>query len=64
MVQVSLNMDWRMFESVTFSAFILASLILLLTPGPAVLYTVTRSIDQGRKAGLASVLGLGLGTLF
>ena len=32
-------------------------------PGPAVLYIVTRSIDQGRGAGLASVLGIHVGTL-
>jgi threonine/homoserine/homoserine lactone efflux protein len=41
--------------------FILASLALLLSPGPAVLYIVTRSIDQGRKAGLVSVLGIETG---
>jgi threonine/homoserine/homoserine lactone efflux protein len=39
----------------------LAALILLLTPGPAVLYIVTRSVEQGRRAGLASVLGVELG---
>jgi threonine/homoserine/homoserine lactone efflux protein len=43
--------------------FIPAALALLLTPGPVVLYVVTRSIDQGRKAGLVSVLGSGLGNL-
>jgi threonine/homoserine/homoserine lactone efflux protein len=36
---------------------------LLLIPGPAVLYIVTRSVAQGRKAGLASVLGIELATL-
>src|SRR5258708_11657602 len=39
----------------------LASLILLLTPGPAVLYIVARSVNQGRRAGLASALGVELG---
>ncbi len=43
--------------------FMLAALALLLTPGPAVLYIVTRSIDQGRRAGLVSVLGVHVGTL-
>ena len=42
----------------TLPLFIGAALALLLTPGPAVLYVVTRSIDQGRKAGLVSVLGI------
>lgn len=49
-------------ENVTF--FITAALILLLTPGPAVLYIVASSIAQGRKAGLASVLGVQTGGLF
>jgi threonine/homoserine/homoserine lactone efflux protein len=45
------------------SIFVVASLVLLLTPGPAVLYIVTRSIDQGRRAGLVSMLGVHVGTL-
>ncbi len=44
--------------------FMLASLILLLTPGPAVLYIVARSVDQGRGAGLVSVLSIETGNLF
>jgi threonine/homoserine/homoserine lactone efflux protein len=47
----------------TYGLFVLAALALLLIPGPAVLYIVTRSIDQGRAAGLASVLGVSTGTL-
>jgi len=43
--------------------FVVASVALLLTPGPAVLYIVTRSIEQGRVAGLVSVLGICTGTL-
>jgi len=43
--------------------FIAAALALLLTPGPAVLYIVARSLDQGRRAGLVSVLGVHAGTL-
>lgn len=48
----------------TLSVFILAALVLLVTPGPAVLYIVARSIDQGRWAGIVSTLGIGVGTLF
>src|SRR5438045_2229980 len=47
----------------TYGLFVLASLTLLVIPGPAVLYIVGRSIDQGRAAGLASVLGVTTGTL-
>ncbi len=43
--------------------FIGAAIALLLTPGPAVLYIVTRSVEQGRLAGLVSVLGICTGTL-
>jgi threonine/homoserine/homoserine lactone efflux protein len=42
--------------------FVVASVALLLTPGPAVLYIVARSVKQGRAAGLVSVLGIHLGT--
>ncbi len=44
--------------------FILASLALLLAPGPAVLYIIARSIDQGRGAGLVSVASIETGNLF
>ncbi len=43
--------------------FVAAALVLLITPGPAVLYIVARSIDQGRRAGLVSMLGVHAGTL-
>ena len=43
--------------------FVVAALALLLVPGPAVLYIVARSIHQGRRAGLVSVLGIHVGTL-
>ncbi|MCP5267936.1 MAG: LysE family translocator [Zoogloeaceae bacterium] len=46
-----------------FSAFLLASLLLAVTPGPGVLYIVTRSLVQGPRHGLASVAGVALGNL-
>jgi threonine/homoserine/homoserine lactone efflux protein len=46
-----------------FSAFVLASLVLAVTPGPGVFYIVTRSIVQGRRSGLVSVAGVALGNL-
>jgi threonine/homoserine/homoserine lactone efflux protein len=45
------------------AVFVIAALALLVVPGPAVLYVVARSIHQGRRAGLASVLGIHVGTL-
>jgi threonine/homoserine/homoserine lactone efflux protein len=47
----------------TYGLFVLAALLLLIIPGPAVLYIVSRSLDQGRAAGLASVAGVSTGTL-
>jgi len=44
-------------------AFITASLVLALTPGPAVVYIVARTLSQGRTSGLASVAGVALGNL-
>lgn len=44
-------------------AFLAASLVIAVTPGPGVFYIVTRSVTQGRPAGLASVAGVALGNL-
>jgi threonine/homoserine/homoserine lactone efflux protein len=43
--------------------FISAALVLLLIPGPAVLYIVARSLEQGRLAGFVSDLGIHTATL-
>jgi threonine/homoserine/homoserine lactone efflux protein len=43
--------------------FITAAAVLLAIPGPAVLYIVARSVDMGRKAGLASSSGIATGGL-
>jgi threonine/homoserine/homoserine lactone efflux protein len=45
------------------AVFLLASLVLAITPGPAVIYLVTRTLRQGRAAGLASIGGVALGNL-
>jgi threonine/homoserine/homoserine lactone efflux protein len=45
------------------SLFIGAALVLLLIPGPAVLYIITRSVEQGRLAGFVSDLGIHAATL-
>jgi threonine/homoserine/homoserine lactone efflux protein len=50
-------------DAPTLAVFVAAALALLLVPGPAVLYIVARSVDQGRSAGLVSVLGVHLGSL-
>jgi threonine/homoserine/homoserine lactone efflux protein len=50
-------------DSASLAVFVVAALALLVVPGPAVVYVVARSIHQGRRAGLASVLGIHVGTL-
>ena len=50
-------------DASAFLVFILASLALLIVPGPAVVYIVARSIDQGRSAGIVSALGLAAGSV-
>jgi threonine/homoserine/homoserine lactone efflux protein len=50
-------------EPSSIAIFVVAALALLVVPGPAVVYIVARSIHQGRRAGLASVLGIHVGTL-
>src|SRR5262249_50400808 len=40
-----------------------AALVVLLIPGPSVLYITTRSVTQGRTAGFASVAGTDAGAL-
>jgi threonine/homoserine/homoserine lactone efflux protein len=43
--------------------FMTAALTLNMTPGPSVMYVMSRSLGQGRTAGLVSALGLGTGSL-
>jgi len=45
-------------------AFALVSLGMVLTPGPNMIYLISRSITQGRAAGLVSLGGVALGFLF
>ncbi|MCB1665687.1 MAG: LysE family translocator [Pseudomonadales bacterium] len=46
-----------------FLTFLLSSLALALTPGPAVLYIVTQTVTQGRRAGFLTVAGVAAGGL-
>jgi threonine/homoserine/homoserine lactone efflux protein len=50
-------------DTTTLALFAVASLALAVVPGPAVLYIVARSVDQGRLAGLVAALGISIGSL-
>jgi threonine/homoserine/homoserine lactone efflux protein len=47
----------------TILLFMAAALALNVTPGPSILYVMSRSVGQGTAAGFVSALGLGLGSL-
>jgi threonine/homoserine/homoserine lactone efflux protein len=51
-------------ETTTLIAFALIALGMVLTPGPNMIYLVSRSISQGPKAGLISLCGVAMGFVF
>lgn len=46
-----------------FAAYIAASLLVLIIPGPTILLVIAQSLAHGRRVALASVIGVGLGDL-
>jgi threonine/homoserine/homoserine lactone efflux protein len=50
-----------MIEMKVLTLFIPASLLLIIAPGPDILFVVTQGISSGRKAGFFTALGLALG---
>ncbi len=50
-------------EPTLFLAFMVASVALNLTPGPDMTYVATRTLAEGRIAGVASAVGIGAGSL-
>ncbi|MBI5279558.1 MAG: LysE family translocator [Burkholderiales bacterium] len=50
-----------MFAGTSFAAFLLAAVILAVTPGPGIAYVVARTVAGGRAEGLASCLGTAFG---
>ena len=53
-----------MFGIHDFGLFLTAAILLNLTPGPDTVYILGRSAAQGREAGIASALGICLGSIF
>ena len=45
-------------------AFALISLAMVLTPGPNMIYLISRSVSQGKSAGLISLAGVATGFVF
>lgn len=53
-----------MLDTTQLLLFMSASFILAITPGPDIVYTLTRGITQGRKAALYAAFGFNFGILF
>lgn len=47
----------------SFLAFLVAAVVLAITPGPGIAYVVARTVAGGRPEGLASCIGTGIGGL-
>ena len=46
-----------------FETFLITGILLNITPGNDTIFILTRSIGQGKKAGIISVLGIGTGSI-
>ncbi len=44
--------------------FAIAAVVLAITPGPNMLYLITRTLSQGKRAGFISLMGVICGFLF
>ncbi len=53
-----------MVDTARLTLYLITAFVILITPGPAVLYIIARSVDQGRLAGIVSTLGVAFGTMF
>src|SRR5204862_6715769 len=53
-----------MFGIHDFGLFLAAGILLNLTPGPDTVYILGRRVAQGRRAGVASALGICVGSIF
>lgn len=52
-----------MIDTTTLLLFCIASIVLVITPGPNMFYIISRSVGQGRKEGIVSALGVDSGSL-
>ncbi|TQR07305.1 LysE family translocator, partial [Psychrobacillus lasiicapitis] len=47
-----------------FTAFLVATLVIAIVPGPDMAYIVSRSIAEGKKVGIATSFGMQMGVMF
>lgn len=63
MLRNLINRQINMTGIIHFETFLLAGILLNLTPGNDTIFILTKSIGQGRKAGIISALGIGTGSV-
>ncbi|MDI2587047.1 LysE family translocator [Psychrobacillus sp. NEAU-3TGS] len=56
--------DFINLDSTHFTAFLVATLVIAIVPGPDMAYIVSRSIAEGKKAGIATSFGMQVGVMF
>lgn len=64
MLNNAINKGYAMPTLFNMWTFALLSLGLVLTPGPNMIYLISRSISQGKKAGFISLIGVAVGYIF
>ncbi|BAB07214.1 LysE family translocator [Halalkalibacterium halodurans] len=52
-----------MFEASTFLLFMGSAIMLIIIPGPDLVFTITQGMTNGRKAGVITAMGLSLGNI-
>ena len=52
-----------MFDSTTLITFLVASVAIIIAPGPAQALVLTRTLGEGKAAGAMTAIGLNVGTL-
>lgn len=57
------NRRIQLIDFKNFAFFVAASWVLIITPGPDIIYVLSRGISQGRRAGIISAVGVTTGIL-
>ena len=61
--KVKFERSYPMFDVATLVLFISTSIILIIIPGPDLVFTITQGMTNGRRAGITTAMGLSLGNI-
>lgn len=56
--------DFIHFDFTHFAAFLVATMVIAIVPGPDMAFIVSRSVSQGKRAGIATAFGMQVGVMF